>query len=147
MITIRINNELHQLDVTDDMPLLWVLRDILGLTGTKYGCGVAQCGACTIHIDGIPARACQLPVSLIGDRHITTIEAIGNTKEGARRLSPSLERTQSYGIPHQRDPLLEIKLCGLAGIWDGPFGDDGVVIIDEAVSRQRRTASSYWASV
>ncbi|OAG73910.1 membrane-bound aldehyde dehydrogenase small subunit [Gluconobacter japonicus] len=84
MITIRINNELHQLDVTDDMPLLWVLRDILGLTGTKYGCGVAQCGACTIHIDGIPARACQLPVSLIGDRHITTIEAIGNTEEGAR---------------------------------------------------------------
>jgi len=84
MITIRINNESHQLDVTDDMPLLWVLRDILGLTGTKYGCGVAQCGACTIHIDGIPTRACQLPVSLIGDRHITTIEAIGNTREGAR---------------------------------------------------------------
>ncbi|UMM08035.1 (2Fe-2S)-binding protein [Gluconobacter frateurii] len=84
MITIRINNELHQLDVADDMPLLWVLRDILGLTGTKYGCGVAQCGACTIHLDGIPARACQLPVSLIGDRQITTIEAIGNTEEGTR---------------------------------------------------------------
>jgi len=84
MITIRVNNESHQLDVTDDMPLLWVLRDILGLTGTKYGCGVAQCGACTIHLDGIPARACQLPVSLIGDRQITTIEAIGNTQAGAR---------------------------------------------------------------
>lgn len=92
MITIRINGESHQMDVTDDTPLLWVLRDILGLTGTKYGCGVAQCGACTIHLDGIPARACQLPVSLIGDRQITTIEAIGNTEEGARIQAAWLQR-------------------------------------------------------
>ena len=84
MRTILINGESHDVDVPDDMPLLWVLRDILGLTGTKYGCGIAQCGACTVHVAGRPARACQLPVSLIGDRPVTTIEAIGQTVLGQR---------------------------------------------------------------
>ena len=66
------------------MPLLWVLRDVLGLTGTKFGCGIAQCGACTVHLDGKPARSCLLPVGAIGQRAITTIEAIGNTRNGAK---------------------------------------------------------------
>jgi len=63
-------------DVPDDMPLLWVLRDVLGLTGTKYGCGMAQCGACTVHIGDGPARSCVLPVSAVGDRPVTTIEGL-----------------------------------------------------------------------
>jgi isoquinoline 1-oxidoreductase alpha subunit len=65
------------------MPLLWVLRDLLALTGTKFGCGIAQCGACTVHLDGQAVRSCVLPIGTIGDRAITTIEAIGNTPTGA----------------------------------------------------------------
>jgi isoquinoline 1-oxidoreductase alpha subunit len=66
------------------MPLLWVLRDVMGLTGTKFGCGVAQCGACTVHLDGQAVRSCVLPVSTIGDRAITTIEAVGRTPGGQK---------------------------------------------------------------
>ncbi len=84
MVTLRINNTPHTLDVPDDMPLLWALRDVAGLTGTKFGCGIGSCGACTVHLDGTPIRACQTPVGTIGDAAITTIEAIGQTPEGAR---------------------------------------------------------------
>jgi isoquinoline 1-oxidoreductase alpha subunit len=84
MVTLRVNGEDRQVDVPSDMPLLWVLRDVIGLTGTKFGCGIAQCGACTVHIDGQPVRSCQLPVSAVGDRAVTTIEGIGTTPEGAK---------------------------------------------------------------
>ena len=67
-----------------DMPLLWVLRDVLGMTGTKFGCGIAQCGACTVHIDGKPVRSCMLPVGAVRDRAVTTIEGIGATPVGAK---------------------------------------------------------------
>jgi isoquinoline 1-oxidoreductase alpha subunit len=83
MITLNINGENRTVDATPDMPLLWALRDLLGLTGTKFGCGIAQCGACTVHLDGKPVRSCMLPIGSIGDRPITTIEAIGNTPAGA----------------------------------------------------------------
>jgi isoquinoline 1-oxidoreductase alpha subunit len=66
------------------MPLLWVLRDVLGLTGTKFGCGIAQCGACTVHLDGAPVRSCLLPVGSVGQRAITTIEGVGTTPVGAK---------------------------------------------------------------
>ena len=84
MITLHINGEEKSVDVPEDMPLLWVLRDIVGLTGTKFGCGIGQCGACTVHIDGKPTRSCLLPVSAVGARPITTIEGIGASAEGAR---------------------------------------------------------------
>jgi isoquinoline 1-oxidoreductase alpha subunit len=84
MITLVVNGEPRQVDVPSDMPLLWVLRDVLGLTGTKFGCGIAQCGACTVHLDGKPVRSCLLPVAAIGSRDITTIEAIGATPNGAK---------------------------------------------------------------
>lgn len=71
-------------DVEPDMPLLWVLRDCLGLTGTKYGCGAAQCGACTVHVDGAATRACVTPVGSVGTSGVTTIEAIGPTDTGGR---------------------------------------------------------------
>jgi isoquinoline 1-oxidoreductase alpha subunit len=80
--TITINGAAHTVDVDSDTPLLWILRDVLGLTGTKFGCGVALCGACTVHVDGVPARSCVTPVSSIGARPITTIEAIGDTATG-----------------------------------------------------------------
>jgi isoquinoline 1-oxidoreductase alpha subunit len=84
MITLSLNGERREVDVPPDMPLLWVLRDVLGLTGTKFGCGMALCGACTVHVDGQPTRSCVTPVSAIGERAITTIEAIGATPNGAK---------------------------------------------------------------
>ena len=81
---LRINGEQHTVDVPGNMPLLWVLRDIIGLTGTKFGCGVAQCGACTVHLDGRAVRSCVLPVSSVGDAAITTIEAVGATPAGKK---------------------------------------------------------------
>jgi isoquinoline 1-oxidoreductase alpha subunit len=84
MATLQINGQTHDLDVPGDMPLLWVLRDVVGLTGTKFGCGIAQCGACTVHVDGRALRSCVLPVANVGDRKITTIEAVGKTQSGQR---------------------------------------------------------------
>jgi isoquinoline 1-oxidoreductase alpha subunit len=84
MISLRINGESKTVDAPGDMPLLWALRDLLGLTGTKFGCGIAQCGACTVHVDGKPVRSCLLPLNAIGDRAITTIEGIGATAAGAK---------------------------------------------------------------
>ncbi|HNR21400.1 MAG TPA: (2Fe-2S)-binding protein [Steroidobacteraceae bacterium] len=81
---LHINGQVHAIDVPGEMPLLWVLRDSLGLVGTKYGCGMALCGACTVHVDGVPQRSCRLPVSSVGDSEITTIEHIGSTEIGAR---------------------------------------------------------------
>ena len=78
MITLRVNGETHSLDVDADMPLLWALRDILGLTGTKYGCGIAVCGACTVHVDGAPVRACIAPVESVQGKAITTIEKVSS---------------------------------------------------------------------
>ena len=84
MLSLSVNGQSHQVDVPPDMPLLWVLRDVIGLTGTKFGCGIAQCGACTVHLDGQPVRSCVLPVGSIGSKAITTIEAVGNTPNGAK---------------------------------------------------------------
>ena len=84
MATLRINGREQTLDVPDDMPLLWVLRDVIGLTGTKFGCGIAQCGACTVHLDGKPIRSCTMPMASVNGKTITTIEAIGETLSGKR---------------------------------------------------------------
>ena len=84
MTSLRINGQDHDLDVPDDMPLLWVLRDVVGLTGTKFGCGVALCGACTVHVDGRPIRSCITPIASVVGKKVTTIEAIGDTESGAK---------------------------------------------------------------
>jgi isoquinoline 1-oxidoreductase alpha subunit len=81
--TLKINGTPHEVDVDGDIPLLWVLRDVIGMTGTKFGCGVGLCGACTVHQDGQPIRSCQTPVESVGDSAITTIERIGRTPQGA----------------------------------------------------------------
>jgi isoquinoline 1-oxidoreductase alpha subunit len=73
---LNVNGERHAIDVAPDTPLLWALRDSIGLTGTKYGCGIGQCGACTVHVDGVPMRSCGLPVSMIAGKKITTIEGL-----------------------------------------------------------------------
>ena len=91
MVKLTVNGSPHQVDVAPETPLLWVLRDVLGLTGTKFGCGVALCGVCTVHLDGVPKRACVLPVSVAVGHAITTIEAIGRTEVGKRVQKAWLE--------------------------------------------------------
>jgi isoquinoline 1-oxidoreductase subunit alpha len=76
MIVLSVNGKAYEVDVEPDTPLLWVLRDTIGLTGTKYGCGIAQCGACTVHLDGVATRSCQVPVGTVGSKVVTTIEAL-----------------------------------------------------------------------
>ena len=80
MIKLTVNGQAHEVDAAPDTPLLWVLRDHIGLTGTKYGCGMALCGACTVHLDGKPTRSCVLPVSSVGERRITTIEGLSKDR-------------------------------------------------------------------
>ena len=129
MVTLTINGQPRALDVPADMPLLWVLRDVVGLTGTKFGCGIAQCGACTVHLDGKPVRSCLLPVGTIGDRAITTIEAVSETPSGARVQKAWLDMEviqcgycQSgqimsaaallNGIPHPDDADIDAAMAG-----------------------------------
>jgi isoquinoline 1-oxidoreductase subunit alpha len=76
MIAVSVNGQSHQVDVEPDTPLLWVLRDTIGLTGTKYGCGIGQCGACTVHLGGVATRSCHIPIAAVGNRPIVTIEAL-----------------------------------------------------------------------
>ena len=92
MFSLRINGAVHQVDVEPDTPLLWVLRDSVGLTGTKFGCGVAVCGACTVHLNGLPVRSCSIPVNAVGNTDITTIEGLGATQ---------IHRVQQAWIDHQ----------------------------------------------
>ncbi|WP_193752381.1 (2Fe-2S)-binding protein [Cupriavidus sp. IDO] len=92
MIELTVNGKMRRLDVVPDMPLLWVLRDELGITGPKYGCGIAQCGACTVHIDGQAVRSCQLRIGDLGKRRVTTIEGLG---------AKSLHAVQRAWIEHQ----------------------------------------------
>jgi isoquinoline 1-oxidoreductase alpha subunit len=129
MVTLRINDTEHTVDVPDDMPLLWVLRDVIGLTGTKFGCGIAQCGACTVHLDGKPIRSCVMPVKTVGGKTITTIEAIGQTASGAKVQKAWLDLEvvqcgycQSGQImaaaallsanPHPTDPDIDAAMAG-----------------------------------
>ncbi|MBM3773211.1 MAG: (2Fe-2S)-binding protein [Acidimicrobiia bacterium] len=92
-ITLTVNGTVHTVDVEPEMPLLWVLREAMGLTGTKFGCGIAACGACTVHLDGRAVRSCTLPVSAVGDKPVTTIE--GLAPQGA------LHAVQRAWIAHQ----------------------------------------------
>jgi isoquinoline 1-oxidoreductase alpha subunit len=84
MVTVKVNGVARTLDVPDDMPLLWVLRDELDLKGTKFGCGIAQCGACTVHVDGQPMRACITPITSVAGSEVTTLEGIVATKLGQK---------------------------------------------------------------
>ena len=98
MVRLTVNGTTHDIDVDSDTPLLWVLRDVLGLMGTKYGCGIAQCGACTVHVDGIAMRSCSAPLSLVAGRQITTIE--GLAQNGA------LHKVQQAWLDH------DVPQCG-----------------------------------
>jgi isoquinoline 1-oxidoreductase alpha subunit len=95
MITLSINGKSYDVDVEPDTPLLWVLRDTIGLTGTKYGCGIAQCGACTVHIDGRATRSCQVPVGSLDGRQVKTIESLA--QDGS--LHPVQQAWIDFDVP------------------------------------------------
>jgi isoquinoline 1-oxidoreductase subunit alpha len=94
---LNVNGRVHDIDVEPDMPLLWVLRDVLKMAGTKYGCGISQCGACTVHVDGEATRSCVMPVGTVGGKKVVTIEGLGK---------PGLHRVQKAWIEH------EVPQCG-----------------------------------
>jgi isoquinoline 1-oxidoreductase alpha subunit len=128
MIELSVNGQRHNVDAPEDMPLLWVLRDILGMTGTKFGCGVAQCGACTVHIDGEAVRSCVTPVSSVGTSEVMTIEAVGGTDAG--------RKIQAAWLEHQ---VVQCGYCQSGQIMSAsallaanPAPDDGA--IDDAMS-------------
>jgi len=98
MARLTVNGQAHTVDVEPDTPLLWVLRDTIGLTGTKYGCGIAQCGACTVHMDGMPVRSCSVPVSMADGKQITTIEGLAQ--------NGTLHKVQQAWIEH------DVPQCG-----------------------------------
>ncbi len=95
MLALSVNGTTYNVDVEDDTPLLWVLRDTIGLTGTKYGCGIAQCGCCTVHIDGVATRSCQVQVGTIGAAQITTVEALA--QDG--KLHPVQQAWIDHDVP------------------------------------------------
>ena len=99
MATFRLNGELRELEVEPEMPLLWVLRDELGLTGTNFGCGIGNCGACTVHVDGNALRSCVTPVSAVEGRDITTIEGLAEVAGGVNGLSPVQQAWIDYQVP------------------------------------------------
>jgi isoquinoline 1-oxidoreductase alpha subunit len=115
MARLTVNGRLHDIDVDPDTPLLWVLRDVLGLLGTKYGCGIAQCGACTVHVDGIATRSCMLPIATVEGKAITTIE--GLAQNGV------LDRVQKAWIAH------DVPQCG--------YCQSGMIMAVAALLRER----------
>lgn len=90
-VVVTVNGEKHTVNATPETPLLWVLRDHLGLTGTKYGCGAGLCGACTVHLDGVPTRSCSLPISVVGKHAVTTIEGLSHRQGSGERLLHPLQ--------------------------------------------------------
>jgi isoquinoline 1-oxidoreductase subunit alpha len=97
MISLTVNGTRHDVDVPSDMPLLWVIRDTIGLTGTKFGCGLSQCGACTVHLDGNAVRSCTTPVSLAAGKKVTTIEGLSPTSSHALQVAWVAEQVPQCG--------------------------------------------------
>jgi aerobic-type carbon monoxide dehydrogenase small subunit (CoxS/CutS family) len=97
MISLTVNGRQYQVDVPPDMPLLWVIRENLGLTGTKFGCGLSQCGACTVHLDGNPVRSCVTQVSMVGARKVTTIEGLSPTSSHPLQIAWIAEQVPQCG--------------------------------------------------
>ncbi len=97
MISLNVNGKRYDVDVSADMPLLWVIRDTIGLTGTKFGCGLSQCGACTVHLDGQPTRSCVTAVSTVGNKKVTTIEGLSPTTSHALQLAWIAEQVPQCG--------------------------------------------------
>jgi len=123
MIALSVNGKSCKLDVEDDTPLLWVLRDTIGLTGTKYGCGIAQCGACTVLIDGAPRRSCQVPAGSLGGRSVTTIEALAQNG----RLHPVQQAWIDLDVPQCGYCQSGMIMAAVALLRDKPMPTDAEI--------------------
>jgi isoquinoline 1-oxidoreductase subunit alpha len=132
MIALSVNGKIHSLDVENDTPLLWVLRDTIGLTGTKYGCGIAQCGACTVLIDGAPIRSCQVPAGSLGERSVTTIEALA--QDG--KLHPVQQAWIDFDVPQCGYCQSGMIMAAVALLRDKPKPTDAD--IDAAITNTCR---------
>ena len=97
MISLTVNGKLYNVDVAPDMPLLWVIRDVIGLTGTKFGCGLSQCGACTVHLEGNPVRSCSIPASTAAGKKVTTIEGLSSNSSHALQIAWIAEQVPQCG--------------------------------------------------
>jgi len=128
MIALSVNGKNYKLDVEDDTPLLWVLRDTIGLTGTKYGCGIAHCGACTVLIDGAPRRSCQVPAGSLGGRSVTTIEALAQNG----RLHPVQQAWIDFDVPQCGFCQSGMIMAAVALLRDKPMPTDAE--IDAAIT-------------
>jgi isoquinoline 1-oxidoreductase alpha subunit len=128
MTTLQINGKSTTVDAADDTPLLWVLRDHVGLTGTKFGCGMALCGACTVHLDGAPVRSCQVPLSVAAGKKVTTIEGVGATRVGKAVQAAWLQ----VGVPQCGYCQAGQIMTATALLQSKPRPSDGE--IDEAMS-------------
>jgi isoquinoline 1-oxidoreductase alpha subunit len=115
MIRLSVNNKTYQVDADPNTPLLWAIREQIGLTGTKYGCGIAQCGACTVHVDGVATRSCVMPVSAVAGKKITTIEGLGSGN--------TLHKVQKAWIEH------DVPQCG--------YCQSGMIMAAAALLKQK----------
>ena len=115
MIRLSVNNKTYQVDADPNTPLLWAIREQIGLTGTKYGCGIAQCGACTVHIDGVATRSCVMPVSAVAGKKVTTIEGLGSGN--------TLHKVQKAWIEH------DVPQCG--------YCQSGMIMAAAALLKQK----------
>ena len=136
MIGLRINGKDVSVDVEPDTPLLWVLRDALSMTGTKFGCGIGQCGACTVHVDGQPARSCQLPVGGLGTREITTIEGLSEDGNHAVQQAWIAEQVPQCGYCQSGQIMSAVALLAKTR---NPTDAD----IDAAMSGNIRRCGTY----
>ncbi len=135
MTALSVNGKTYEVDVEPDTPLLWVLRDSIGLTGTKYGCGIAQCGACTVHIDGVVTRSCQVPVGSLGNKRVTTVEALA--QDG--KLHPVQQAWIDFDVPQCGYCQSGMMMAVVALIRDKPKPTDGD--IDAAITNICRCGS------
>jgi isoquinoline 1-oxidoreductase subunit alpha len=119
MVSLNVNGQSYRADVDPRTPLLWVLRDAVGLTGTKYGCGIAQCGACTVHIDGVATRSCSVPISAVGAKQVTTIEGLG--------VNGTLHKVQQAWIDN------DVPQCG--------YCQSGMIMAVAALLKEKPTPS------
>ena len=136
MVTVQVNGESRSLDVSPDTPLLWVLRDHLGLTGTKYGCGMAQCGACTVQVDGVPTRSCVTPVEAVEGQQIVTIEGLAGPQAEAVRAA-----WQQLDVPQCGYCQSGQIMAAAALLTDTPKPSDGD--IDAAMSGNLCRCATY----